>query len=316
VADAPRRHDMASAALIALDWGTTSLRAWLLDEAGQVLDRQQSREGILSVPAGGFIAVFEAILSPWRTNSDPLPAIACGMVGSRQGWREAPYAPCPCAAVDLQHKLARVAAGASDLVIVPGVAFDPGGQPPDVMRGEETQVFGALAGSELSATFVLPGTHSKWVTAEQGRITRFATYMTGEVFDVLRRHSILGRTMSDGVVRPDNASFIDGVEAGLNGGSGLLHRLFEVRSLALFDRLSALDGQSYLSGLLIGSEIAGARETATGDHPPVTLIGAPDLVAAYRTALHIAGIAAEVADLEVTPQGLWRIAVAAGMIGR
>jgi len=303
---------MTQASLMALDWGTTSLRAWLLDRDGRVVEHRQTDDGILKVPIGGFPPVFATIAGPWLAAHGPLPALACGMIGSRQGWIEAPYAPCPCTVGDLPSRLAIANATFGHLAIVPGVAWDPGQRPPDVMRGEETQIFGALGEAQFDGLFVLPGTHSKWVVVEAGRIQRFATYMTGEIFAVLRQHSILGRGMAADDLH-DAAAFGDGVRSGL-GGSDLLHRLFEVRSLGLFDRLSAKAAPSYLSGLLLGSEIAAARAGFGDTHGHVTLIGAAGLVQRYVEALAVAGIAARPAAADVTVRGLWRIALAAGMI--
>lgn len=296
------------AALIALDWGTSSLRGWLIDGGGTILDRRAGGPGILAVEDNDFAAAHRAFVAGWPS----LPSIASGMIGSKQGWVEAPYVRCPGGFAELAPGLRETSDGA--LGVVPGFAWQVPGLAPDVMRGEETQIFGALDADDASGLFILPGTHSKWARVTSGRIVSFATYMTGEIFAVLRQHSILGRLMAADAMPDLNAvAFEAGAEVGLHHGEDLLHRLFEVRALGLFERLSAADAPSYLSGLLIGSEIAAAlhRESAAA---PI-LIGARPLCAAYRRVLAAQGIEARIADEDVTPRGLWRIARAAGMIG-
>ncbi len=234
------------------------------------------------------------------------------MIGSKQGWIEAPYVDCPGGFADLSPGLRATVDGA--LRIVPGIAWQVPGLAPDVMRGEETQIFGALDADDASGLFILPGTHSKWARVTAGRIASFATFMTGEIFAVLRQHSILGRLMaSDAMPDLNAAAFEAGAEVGLNHADDLLHRLFQVRTLGLFERLSASDAPSYLSGLLIGAEIAAALHRESASAP--TLIGARPLCAAYQRVLAAQGIEARIADEDVTPRGLWRIARAAGMIG-
>jgi len=297
-----------SAALIALDWGTTSLRGWLIDGDGTIHDRRVGGPGILAVTGNDFAGAHRAFVSGWQS----LPSIASGMIGSKQGWVEAPYVSCPGGFADLSPGLRATPDAA--LRIVPGFAWQVPGLAPDVMRGEETQIFGALDADDASGLFILPGTHSKWAQVTSGRIVSFATYMTGEIFAVLRQHSILGRLMAaDAMPDLNAAAFEAGAEVGLNHGDDLLHRLFEVRALGLFERLSAFDAPSYLSGLLIGSEIAAALHREAAVSP--TLIGARPLCAAYQRVLAAQGIEARIADEDVTPRGLWRIARAAGMIG-
>lgn len=299
-----------SAALIALDWGTTSLRGWLIAGDGTILDRRAGGPGILAVGDNDFAAAHRAFVAGWS----PVPAIASGMIGSKQGWIEAPYVACPGGFADLAPGLRGIGDGA--LRIVPGVAWQVAGVAPDVMRGEETQIFGALDAHDASGLFILPGTHSKWARVTGGRIVSFATFMTGEIFAVLRQHSILGRLMAPGAMPDLNAAaFEAGAEVGLHHGEELLHRLFEVRTLGLFERLSASDAPSYLSGLLIGAEIAAALHRESVADAPPTLIGARPLCAAYQRVLVAQGITARIADEDVTPRGLWRIARAAGMIG-
>ena len=189
-----------SANLVALDWGSSSLRAYLLDESGRILDRRAEPWGILQLPDRDFRGAFHRITEGWSTVARPLPAIASGMIGSAQGWVEAPYVDLPAGAEQLARQLAPVPD--TPLRIVPGLAQR--GASPDVMRGEETQIVGALAAEPdlADGLVLLPGTHSKWVRLAGGRVREFTTYMTGELFAVLRAHSILGRLASAGAEDP------------------------------------------------------------------------------------------------------------------
>jgi 2-dehydro-3-deoxygalactonokinase len=293
--------------LVALDWGTSALRAWLLGDAGAVLAEKSAPLGILKIPNGDFAAVFREVCGDWLAPSRP--AIASGMIGSRQGWVEAPYAPCPAGFEALARGLAWTEAGGTRLAIVPGVTCVDANGVPDVMRGEETQVFGAL--DAVEGVCVLPGTHSKWVTVAGGRIGSFATYMTGELFAVLREHSILGRLMSvDAAHAP--AAFRRGWEAGLAGDDALLHRLFGTRTLGLFGRLAPEAAPSYLSGLLIGNEVRAATRGLAGS--TVTVIGDPVLCERYREVLAAGGIGARIAPPDAARIGLWRMAVESGLV--
>jgi 2-dehydro-3-deoxygalactonokinase len=296
-----------TARLVALDWGTSSLRAWLLGDGGAVLAEKSAPLGILKVPNGDFAAAFRATCGEWPTHA--LPAIASGMIGSRQGWVEAPYAACPAGFEAFTRGLAWVEAGGARLAIVPGVSCVDASGVPDVMRGEETQVFGALDAAD--GVFVLPGTHSKWVTIAGGRIESFATHVTGELFAVLREHSILGRLMSvDAAHAP--AAFRRGFEATLSGEDRLLHRLFGTRTLGLFGRLAPDEAPSYLSGLLIGDEVRAAARGLAGS--TVTVIGDPVLCERYREVLAGGGIGARIAPPDAARSGLWRVAVEAGLV--
>jgi 2-dehydro-3-deoxygalactonokinase len=292
--------------LIAVDWGTTSLRAALLDARGQVLEEHSSGDGILHVPAGGYAPVFIAACARWMQAAGTF-CLMSGMVGSRQGWIEAPYRACPAGFADLAAALAPVDAGLSNarVAIVPGLSCEREGVP-DVMRGEETQVFGALdlLGLE-SGLFVLPGTHSKWVTVKDRRIESFSTFMTGEFYALLRQHSLLARSLpaQDGPL--DEAAFRRGLAQAHRAGS-LLRSAFSTRTLSLFDRLPAASLPSYLSGLVIGEEIR--VQAGLAAHAPVVLVGAPELTLRYQLALAEAGVQARRVGAEATWRGLWAIA--------
>ena len=297
----------AAPRLIALDWGTTSLRAYLLGDHGAVLDRRAEALGILQVPGRDFARVFDDVIKEWRTRDAALPAIASGMIGSAQGWVEAPYVDVPADVGAVARMLVEVPE--VNLRIVPGLAQR--GATPDVMRGEETQLFGATIGAPALAprgTVVLPGTHSKWVRLSDGRIERFTTYMTGELFAVLREHSILGRLA--GAAAPlaggTGDAFLRGVGAARQSRAGLSSVLFSARAASLVGDLPASDSLDYLSGLLIGDEVRSGLAT---HEPPRALIGDPRLCERYAAAL----AAFDVADVDLlgdtAAAGLWQIGV-------
>lgn len=286
--------------LLAIDWGTSSLRGALLaEDAGVAIERSFPR-GILSVAPGEFAAVFAQCFGDWMT-----PGTLCliaGMAGSQQGWVEAPYCPCPAGFGDLASRLAWIEP--KRIAIVPGLCIASGGTP-DVMRGEETQVFGALALLDLSdASIVLPGTHSKWVTVRERRITHFSTWMTGEFYALLRQHSILSRTLPADAAPHDPAAFEQGVARALCG-EGLLHTAFSTRTLALFKRMEPPALASYLSGLVIGEELRG-QTMAHGSE--VVIVGAPDLVSRYEQALGLIGVSCLAPASNATWAGLRAIA--------
>ena len=319
-----------TAALIALDWGTSSLRAYLMDGEGRVLDRRSNAHGIQNLPlpgAAGFEQVFGALCGEWLNRSPQLPVVAGGMVGSAQGWAEAPYVRCPADTAALAGSAVTVESAAGvRLLIAPGVIFDPADDTPDVMRGEEIQIAGALADNpEFSARacVALPGTHSKWVQVSDGRIVRFATYMTGELFAVLTRHSILGRLMpedtgTDSGAETREAAFTAGVEAARNGSTGdLAHQIFAARTLGLTRRLPAEALKDYLSGLLIGNELVSGlalvRDTLASD-TPLVLIGEDALCDRYVSALAVLGVRPAAKLDNTAPRGLFQFAVSAGLV--
>ena len=287
--------------LIAIDWGTSSLRGARLDAQGAVTDERASIQGILSVPPGGFEAVFQAQFGDWLAGPDTLCLIS-GMAGSRQGWREALYCQCPADAGDIAAALAWVAPGR--VAIVPGLSCERDGAP-DVMRGEETQIFGALDMLGVTdALFVLPGTHSKWAEVQGGRVERFSTSMTGEVYALLRHHSILARTLpsEDGPLLGE--PFDAGVERAMRSAS-LLQSAFTTRTLALFERSTPDELASYLSGLVIGEELR-AQGSLAGR--TVHVIGNDALTQRYQRALARAGAQAVAVGAQATWRGLWNIA--------
>jgi 2-dehydro-3-deoxygalactonokinase len=291
--------------LLALDWGSSALRGALLDAAGHVLEQRSAARGMLTVEPGAFAQLFEATFGDWMD----VPGTRClmaGMVGSRQGWVEAPYCPCPARLDDVVARLMPVSHADGrgrprDIAIVPGISCEHGGVP-DVIRGEEIKVFGAreLLGRD-EAVLVLPGTHSKWVTVEGGRIRDFRTVMSGEFYALLRSHSILAKSLpaEDGAL--DAAAFDRGVAHALESGSRLMQTAFSVRTLALFERLPEAVRPSYLSGLVIGEELC-CRPLDGVDE--VVLIGAPVLAERFERALRRRGIGVRMLGEEAAWRGL------------
>lgn len=293
-------------ALIGVDWGTTSCRAYSIGADGAVLERVTDGPGILKVENGAFGAALDSMTAGWGR----LPVILSGMVGSRQGWVEAPYARCPAGADDIVKALARVDHAGRAISLVPGLATENDAMP-DVMRGEETQILGALAMARReSGLFLLPGTHSKWAEVADGRIVSFRTFMTGEIFGALKDHTILGRLMRAGG-SPDG--FARGVREGaaLGGAGALLNRVFATRTYGLMDKLSDTALADYLSGLLIGAEVA---EAARQTKDAVTIVASPALAQRYTDALRLLGHTSTLAPPDCVAAGQWRLARAAGLI--
>ncbi len=296
-----------STELIALDWGTTALRGARLAADGSVLEQRAFPRGILSVPAGGFTMAFEECFGDWARGS----ARAClisGMAGSKQGWVEAPYCNCPAGFADVAAQLHWISDPALNLptAIVPGLCCEqPCGLPqlasvPDVMRGEEVQIFGAMhLGDSIEGLFILPGTHSKWARVQGGRVTAFQTFMTGEFFALLSQHSLLARTI-DTTAAFDAQAFTLGVARAGQGGS-LLHHAFGARTLSLMSRMAAGPLASFLSGLVIGDELRSQRRNAASD---IVLIGSENLTRRYALAFETLGVATRSMGAEATWAGL------------
>ncbi|MFJ5287310.1 2-dehydro-3-deoxygalactonokinase [Pseudomonas sp. NPDC088429] len=322
------------AQLIALDWGTTSLRAYKLAADGVVLEQRALSSGIMQLPktpriingrecADGFELAFDEACGDWLDAQPDLPVIACGMVGSAQGWREAAYCETPANVANLGNSLQTVVSLRGTVVhIVPGVIQRS--RLPNVMRGEETQVLGVLqnlpveAGADL--LIGLPGSHSKWVDVVDGCITRFDTFMTGEVFAVLSEHSILGRTQQVSATF-DAQAFDRGVQIAqsADGELGVLSTLFSARTLGLTGELSPTAQADYLSGLMIGHELAALasaqrRRRNNPNLPSIILIGNAQLCARYRRALDACGFTKVTLAEQATERGLWQLALAAGLI--
>jgi 2-dehydro-3-deoxygalactonokinase len=319
------------AALIALDWGTSSLRAYRMAAGGDILDTRHLPWGIMRLPAPpgegaappaaatGFELAFEQACGDWLRATPDLPVIACGMVGSAQGWVEAAYLDIP---VDLRAIGARLTPvdtrRGTMLHIIPGLLQRQG--LPNVIRGEETQVVGAVdsqadAGEDLLVG--LPGTHCKWVRVRDGRIVEFDTFMTGEVYAALRAHTILGRTMAD-AASADDAAFEQGVgiAGSAEGRGGVLSTIFSTRALGLTGQLAPTAQPDYLSGLLIGHEVCALRALldARGMPSRIVLCGDEALCRRYSRALPRFGLATPELAVQAAERGLWRLAVSAGLV--
>lgn len=291
--------------MLAIDWGTSSLRVYRLDTKGEVSDVRSSDDGILRVKDGAFAATLERAAGDWLTSNKPI--VMSGMIGSRQGWSEAVYVPCPAGLPEIAAAMSTVQWTSSDNLqhqawIAPGLNCVDQAGVADVMRGEEVQILGILQSlGEGEHVVCLPGTHSKWARVRDDRIVSFGTYMTGEVFSVLKQHSILGRTMtSDGF---DEAAFCDGVaRAGTVGG--LLHHLFGVRAQVLAGNIVEAQSASYLSGIVIGHEL----HSATSDIERFHLVGDAELTALYALAASTMNLSSVVHEAGAAPRGLFALA--------
>ena len=292
---------------IALDWGTTSFRAYHVDGSGKVINQFADAEGILAVKDGAFEAVLESHIGSW---DKLLPVIASGMITSRQGWIERPYVDCPASAADLAKAIHLHKTSSGRLIhFITGLHLKSPSIGHDVMRSEEVQVFGSL--DTDAHHFVTPGTHSKWIDVEDGHITNFATYITGETFSLMRNHSILGRLMKDDA--DDEQAFNQGVEKAFADPAGLLHSLFSVRSLGLFDALKPEQLSSYLSGIVIGTEVAHA--TLSNDRSAkYVVLASPNIGMRYLRAMKIAGLDVDYGDPLSIVKGEALIAKQAGII--
>jgi 2-dehydro-3-deoxygalactonokinase len=316
-------------ATVVADWGTTNLRVWAMAADGAIVDQRSGGRGLLAVEAGRFAEALSDVCADWLTGAQSVPAagrpavVMSGMVGSKLGWKEVPYLAAPVGLDELARHLSRIEDFTDAAVwIVPGISRDDPAHP-EVMRGEEAQILGAL---QVLATddgiFLLPGTHAKWAIVEGRRLVDFRTYMTGELYGLLRRSGTLSQLMpAPAVDEPRDAdAFRRGVERVRSADAGnLLHDVFGVRTLGLFDRLPRAGLASYMSGLMIGSEIEDGRRWLRGKGKPeaAVAIGSPDVVAAYRTAASLLGFELRALDSAVVlPPALLSIAAAAGLLGR
>jgi len=273
---------------IAVDWGTSNLRAWAMGASG-VLDHGESHEGMGTLSRDGFEPALLRVVSPWLQDGRVTPVIACGMVGARQGWIEAVYRSVPCTPVSAaQMTMAPTSDSRIRVHIAPGLSQD---RPADVMRGEETQIAGALAlNPGFDGVLCLPGTHAKWTQVSAGEVVSFQTFMTGEMFALLSTQSVLRHGMAaEGF---DGAAFDAGVDEALSRPNDLAARLFRLRAEGLLHGLSPVAARSRLSGLLIGAELAAAKPYWLGQ--PVALVGAEGLSSAYARALAAQGVAARI----------------------
>ncbi len=299
--------------MIAVDWGTSSFRAYRLDVSGAVLEQRSAAAGLIACQGR-----FEPMLAQQLAGWDDTLIVMAGMIGSRSGWREVPYVACPAGLDEIAAGMLLVAAESlpgRQIFLAPGLSHRPVAGAPEVMRGEESQLlglFGELAGAGPHAV-CLPGTHSKWATVGADRIGGFHTAMTGELYAVLKQHSLLGALMDHeaAATTEDAAAFELGVRTS-EGAGGLLSHLFSVRTRGLFGELSARQLPAYLSGLLIGHELNGLLAGARYVH----LIGSEMLVQRYRRALALRGVGAQLHREALAAHGLYRLALAARLLER
>ncbi|HEY0043849.1 MAG TPA: 2-dehydro-3-deoxygalactonokinase [Allosphingosinicella sp.] len=273
---------------IAVDWGTTNRRAYRLGPGGALLDEMEDDRGILSVESGGF----DGAVAEIRARLGDLPMLMAGMIGSNRGWVEAPYAPCPAGLPELAQRVKWVEPGR--VGIVPGVSFS-GGDAPDVMRGEEVQILGAFADGIVPPDAVIchPGTHNKWIRLEDGRITAFRTVMTGELFNLLKGHSILSDLLA--LPASEGPAFEAGVRAGLTGDV-LTAELFSVRARVLLGKAPREDAASFTSGLLIGADLRFGLRFA--GETEIVVMARPELTRLFAVAAEVAGRSAREVDGE------------------
>jgi 2-dehydro-3-deoxygalactonokinase len=303
-----------SPALIAIDWGSSSFRAYLMSSSGEVLDEVASGDGIRTVAAGAYPATLKRLIGRWLKAHPSLPVVASGMVGSRHGWREAAYVKCPAGPQEVAAHLTQVEAEGHHVHLAAGLSYvDEAGQP-DVMRGEETEIFGvADSGARL---IVLPGSHSKWAKVDGDRVVAFKTFITGELFAALRDHTVAGAFARAAPAKSPGEAFALGVQRGAAASSeaksGLLGLLFGARSLPLMSALAEDDVGEYLSGLLIGAEIGEARRLFPGEEPHVA--GAKALVERYLAAFEALSVPARAAPTRAAARGLFQIARDGGLL--
>ncbi len=297
-------------AVAAVDWGTSSFRLWLLDAAGAVVAERRSNEGMLVAREAGFSQILEGHLVAAGAAPD-LPVIICGMAGARQGWVEAPYVTLPAGLDAMLAGAIRVPEGARDIRILPGLAQRDAGAP-DVMRGEETQLAGIVplfsSGSHL---ICMPGTHSKWVQAADGIVSGFRTWLTGELFSVLSKQSILRHSLGDSPApaAPDDPVIVSACTEALAQGGDFGPSLFRIRAASLLQDTGSGASAAALSGLLIGAEIASARRVFNSSDNAVILVASGALGTLYGAALKLAGCAVIHADAdEAVRAGLFEAA--------
>lgn len=305
---------MAGIAGIFADWGTTNRRAWAIDRAGAVLERRRDHQGLLGVKDRAFEASFRGFVGDWLETAEAgAPVVMGGMVGSKLGWREAPYLETPVAFADLARNLTSLPdLDGHPLRIVPGLASRAPGRT-DVMRGEECQLYGLWLGDRDDRFCVLPGTHSKWAEICGKGVAAFRTYMTGEVFGQLTSSGTIAQLMRRDAPH-DPAAFQRGIESseGVSAG-GLLNRLFGIRAQGLFAEIQPEAVASHLSGLLIGAEVRDALSMARDRR--VEVIGSPNMIKLYVEALGVLGVEAEAVEGDrLFRTALLAIAQAAGLM--
>jgi len=278
---------MEHLAWIAVDWGTSHLRAFAMDAGGHVLDKAQSRDGMGTLSQDAFEPALLRLVGHWL-GSDPVTVLACGMVGARQGWIEAAYQSVPCKPAETGVTRAPTRDPRLNMLILPGLSQ---ASPPDVMRGEETQILGALARNpDFDGVIALPGTHTKWAHISAGEVVSFQTVMTGELFALLAEHSVLRHSVSSTDL--DSDAFDAAIAETLSRPERLAQSLFGIRAASLLSDQSDSLARGRLSGLLIGAELAATRPYWLGRE--IAIVGAPAMADLYARALKPQGVAATI----------------------
>lgn len=274
----------------AVDWGTTSFRAWLLDDLGAAIGESRSDEGLAKAAEHGFERILEDHLGKLGAARN-LPVIICGMAGSKQGWMEADYISCPARLSDLPSNAVAIPGKARAVRILPGIAQHDADDP-DVMRGEETQLLGLGSKLDMGRHLIcMPGTHCKWVIVEDGTVERFATWMTGELFNLMSTASILRHSVDAGAgkVLSGDPVFGQWVRRGTKEPEAVFRHFFTIRAATLLGNLRKSHAAAALSGLLIGAEISSGLRWASEGALPIRLVASGGLGQLYAGALAIAG---------------------------
>lgn len=302
--------DTTQADMIAIDWGTTNCRASLLSADGSEIETRRAPEGAGSLQASEFESVFERLVKGWPD----LPVWICGMAGSRQGWREAPYLSCPARLSELGSQISRVETQSRRTVrIVPGLLYRDTANNCDIIRGEETQIAGLLARqSNFSGLVILPGTHCKWVDVKDGLVVRFQTFLTGELYALLANSSILRHSVSGqgSDISADHPAFRQGFTDVVSGRVPLVAGLFQIRTQDVLNGVQKEDGAARLSGMMIGAEFEAARSGGWLDGAEECfVIGGTGLTPLYAKACELVGLASQsIFGLDASTQGLWYLA--------
>ena len=286
--------------MIAVNWGTSKFRAYKLNAQGHVEAERSSDQGAVRVPAGGFQDALMAEVIEWIDGRDNR-ILMCGMVGARRGWKEAPYLPVPASFEQVVQGVIKLDVEGLDVRIVPGLICADWNGVPDVMRGEETEILGCSTDVGWNMHFCLPGTHTKWVRIEEGKIGPFSTSMTGDLFRAIRESTIL-RSCTQHEPNDESAFLLGVARSGHDGALG--HQLFGVRTLVLTGKMNEASASSYLSGLLIGAEVRGMARKDDDVH----LIGDGSLCALYQKALRELGVSSAIEPEGAAMRGLLRIA--------
>ena len=296
--------------LIAIDWGTTNRRGYLLNHEGIILDSYFDGDGLTNIRDEAYQASLKILAAPWVAQWGSLPILMSGMIGASTGWVDAGYCPVPVGIQELSENLVRVP-GNETIWIVPGVSTLDKAGIPDVIRGEEVQSL-SVSGKHNDAVVITPGTHSKWVRVEGQRITWFTTFLTGDLFDAILNHTVISVLQRPGDMGGEEA-FCRGVEIGFAEHANLMHVLFGARTNVLFNKLLPEEVSHYLSGLLIGAEIAtGVSIIGNGD-TALILLGSDNLTQRYQLAFATCGINVDIANLDSVSATYLKISRLAGL---